>query len=469
MRCGITLVAAGVFSLAAGEGRAEQLIAKLKEGVVAADRGGVLAVMGVRSMRPTVTFEFGDPALAQRIGLDRYYTLELEHGRDAVAAQAGLSRMTEIFELVEREHLGSTADVLPNDTYFRSQWALNNIGQGTGCNPQGFIFSGPAGTYADVDAVQAWGRIRSAPGIDVAVLDSGVTQHVDLAQLKPGWAFDNGSTADQCNHGTHVSGIIGARANNAQGIAGVTWDADIVPVRVLTGCSGTDTNYGLGVIWAADHARVANSSLQYYTVGTFMGDAVRYAAERGLVMVAASGNWAAVVAYPARFPQVIAVGATTNTDAKAIFSNAGPQLALSAPGDRVYSLDVSGPGRLMCLSGTSMASPHVAGAAALILSARPQALPAEVRRILVSSVQDLGPVGWDADFGWGRLNLARAVRLATCYVDADFSGKVDELDHDLFRRLLDQHRPYADVNDDGQFDGLDLAAWMEMYTGGCPR
>jgi subtilisin family serine protease len=418
---------------------------------------------------PVLDFEVADPDLAARLGLNRYYRLALPVGADIAEVIQALSQRDDLFETVEREYWGTTAGGPPNDPFWDIQWNLRNIGQGVACPPRS---GGNPG--ADIAALGAWNIQTGSPAIVVAVLDSGVTPHIDLPPLRPGWSEDGLSTSDQCNHGTHVAGTIAALTNNNVGIAGVMWNASILPVRVLRGCSGTDINYGRGIIWAADRAHIANSSLQYYNVGSFYKLAIRYAYERGLVMVAATGNYASVVAFPARLPEVIGVGATTFTDEIAVFSNQGPQVALSAPGENVYSLMArtfvnnvaTGSG---CLSGTSMASPHVAGVAGLIKSMHPLASPGEVHRILVFTADDRGAPGFDPQFGWGRLNAQRAIMQARCYVDCDLSGKLDANDIQCFSaRFVDKH-PYADMDDDGRFTAADLTLFMEKFKLGCPR
>lgn len=426
------------------------------------------------SLKPLLDFEVADPELAARLGLDRYYRIGLPERADLVQTVEALAARADLFDAVEREHFGTTADVIPNDSFFGIQWNLHNIGQGVSCPARSAPPPPSSRAVGDISATQAWDVTTGSRAIVVAILDSGVTPHLDLPQLLPGWSHDGQSTDDQCSHGTHVAGTVGAITNNNVGIAGIMWNAGILPVRVLTGCGGSDLNYGRGIIWAADRAHIANSSLQYYTVGSFFELAVQYAHERGLVMVAATGNGANVVAYPARLPGVIGVGATDYYDEIATFSNRGPQVSISAPGVSVYSLMprtmingvLTGSG---CLSGTSMASPHVAGVAGLIKTLEPLASPSRVERILVSTVEDLGQAGWDQNFGWGRLNAAHAMHMTRCYVDCDMSGKLDGDDVQCFTNRFVEAHPYADMDSDGRFTSLDLVQFMAEYKAGCVR
>jgi subtilisin family serine protease len=435
-----------------------------------------LAALGIdgQDFRPVVDFEFGNPALAATLGLDRYYRLVLPPGIDPLPVIQALDARPDLFETVEPEHWGTTASY-PNDPDFPIQWNLHNTGQGAQCGRSG----GPDGharasQHRDIGALEAWGITTGSPHVIIAIIDSGITQHIDLPPLGPGWAFDTLSTDDQCNHGTHVAGTIAAASNNQLGITGVMWSATLVSVRVLTGCNGSDVDYGRGIIWAADNAHIANSSLQYYSVGSFFTNAVEYAHQQGLIMVAAAGNYAQVVAFPARLPQVIGVGATTYEDTKATLSNAGPEVTMSAPGHQIYSLSdanrINGIGTAYrCLSGTSMASPHVAGAAGLIRSIQPSMTPGEIRRILISTAQDLGSPGWDPEFGWGRLHAGRALRLAQCYVDCDLSGDVNVSDVVCFINRFAANHPYADLNDDGKHTIDDFIQFLNMFSLGCTR
>ena len=166
---------------------------------------------------------------------------------------------------------------------------------------------------------------------------------------------------DDVGHGTHVSGIIGATVNNSEGVAGMSWYNKIMPVKVLDS-SGAGSTYSVaqGIIWATDHgAKVINMSLGNYAQADFLHDAIKYAYEHDVVMIAASGNDNTDrPGYPAAYPEVFAVAATDSNKEKASFSNYGDYIDVAAPGDSIAS---TYPGsQYAALSGTSMASPHVA-------------------------------------------------------------------------------------------------------------
>jgi hypothetical protein len=271
-----------------------------------------------------------------------------------------------------------------------------------------------------VNAPEAWARGYRGQGIIVAVVDTGVDyNHADLdANIWTntreiagngidddrngyiddvrGWDFVQGDNdaMDVEGHGTHVAGTIAAE-NNGVGNTGVAYGARIMPVRVLNGSgSGTTVDIARGIRYAADNgARVINLSLG----GGYSADianAVTYASQRGAVVVMASGNdGAAVPGYPAQLATTtgIAVGAVDRFKQAATFSNAaGTNSAMQyvvAPGVDVYSTQLGGGYKL--LSGTSMATPHVAGVVALMLSANPNLTAAQVRSILTSTASRL--------------------------------------------------------------------------------
>ncbi len=325
-------------------------------------------------------------------------------------------------EAAEIEVVGGVTNSYPNDRDFPLQWNMFNPG-----NP-------PAVEGADIDAPNAW-KIHTGDlgSVTIAIVDSGVDAHPEFAgRLVPGINTNNldrpDLTTTECDdplncpvqtvHGTHVAGIAAAQGNNMIGVAGVTWGAYIMPVRVVSS-EGTSSSHqaGNGIIWAVDHgADVINVSLQYYIEGSLLRGAVEYAREEGVLVVAAAGNnHGMIVAFPGVYDSVICVSATNKQDLFAIeYSNYGPQVDLSAPGSMIWSTWRYVPGGLSYgqSSGTSMSTPHVAGAAALLKSFRPNLSMGSIRRILLESADDLGDTGWDQFFGHGRLNLYQAMLAA---------------------------------------------------------
>jgi serine protease len=307
----------------------------------------------------------------------------------------------------EPNHL-ARATGQPTDPYAAYQWNLDAL-----------------------DVATAWEAGRGE-GVVVAVLDTGVKGGGPdgITHLLSGYDFYYGDSdpSDRDGHGTFVASTIGQRTDNGVGVAGVAPGASILPVKVLS-----DNGYGdihaiaQGITWAADQgADVINLSLGSASSSRTLEAACAYAVGKGAVLVAASGNeFASSVSYPAAYDGVIAVGAVRLDGTRAGYSNTGSALDLVAPGGDL-SRDDNGDGyadgvlqetieggawTYTFWEGTSMASPHVAAVAALVV-AQGVSDPEEVAAILVDSATDLGSAGWDSGTGHGRVNAAAAVALA---------------------------------------------------------
>ena len=216
---------------------------------------------------------------------------------------------------------------------------------------------------------------------------------------------------DDVGHGTHVTGVISATVNNLEGVAGMTWYDKVMPIKVLD-ASGAGTTYSVaqGIIWATDHgAKVINMSLGNYAQAEFLHDAIRYAFDRDVVLIAASGNdnTRQAAGYPAAYPEVFAVAATDQQRNRAPFSNYGNYIDVAAPGVSIASTYPDN--QYAALSGTSMASPHVAALAALIRSVNPLLNNKEVMNIMRDTADDLGESGKDDQFGYGQINVEQAL------------------------------------------------------------
>ncbi|MCS6881049.1 MAG: S8 family serine peptidase [Oscillochloridaceae bacterium] len=318
---------------------------------------------------------------------------------------------------------------MPNDPAFPQQWGLRNI-----------------------QAPEAWTITTGGPVV-VAVLDSGVDgDHPDLAgKVLPGFNTLNGSpdARDDNGHGTAVAGLIAANTDNNAGIAGLCWECRILPVKVVDARGvGNDASLAAGIRWAADNgARVINMSLGGEGDSRLLREAIAYAAARGIVLVAASGNEREIgnpVTYPAAYPDVIAVGATGNTDTITGFSNTGDYLDLAAPGVGLWTTLPGG--RYGPPNGTSFSSPYVAGAAALVLTQRPDLGRSDVGCILKASADDKGPPGKDSEYGWGRLNAFRAVQLAPAYTGCPLDAPQAEPPSPPAVAPGDAFRPVPPVN-----------------------
>ncbi len=361
----------------------------------------IYAKYGVTSITPVIGYPIGDPDLAGKLGLDRWFNLNVPQGTNVRGLISELKGFNGTFEIVELDGIGGTANT-PNDPEYPVCWGQNNTGGAYSCGGTGVA-------NADVNAPQAWDLWTGGSDITLAVIDSGVTNHVDFAgKYVGGWntVLNNNTdiTDASCPHGTHCAGTAAANGNNGIGVAGMSWGAKIMAVKVLTGCGGVEQDCGEGIMWAADNgANVGTMSLQYYTGSQFFQDAVKYGHDKGMVLIAANGNNAGnIIAFPAKYPFCMGVGATTISDGIAGFSNTGPEVDVSAPGQDVWSsLNANG---YACYSGTSMATPHVAGTACLLWSYNKGLSNQQVIDAIIKGVKDLGAPGFDQQFGWGRID-----------------------------------------------------------------
>lgn len=287
----------------------------------------------------------------------------------------------------------SEGTIVPNDTlYSKYQWNLPQIATESG-----------------------WNVSKGSNDIVVAVIDTGVQiDHPDLqGRLVEGVNVVDPSSPpeDDVGHGTHVAGIISAAVNNGEGVAGMTWYTKIMPIKALDS-TGAGSTYSVaeGILWAVDHgANVINMSLGNYAEAEFLHDALKYAFDRGVVLVAASGNDNTDrPGFPAAYPEVLAVAATDPDQTRAEYSNYGDYIDIAAPGTSIPS---TYPGsRYAALSGTSMASPHVAALASLVRAVNPQLSNEEVMNVLRRTAKDLGQEGKDDDFGYGEIDVKTALQ-----------------------------------------------------------
>lgn len=295
--------------------------------------------------------------------------------------------------------------IFPDDPDFTEQYNLYNTGQ-TGGTPG-----------ADVNAPDAWQIQTGDPAVMIAILDTGVNyNHPDLvAKVRTDIDYDfvgqDDQALDSADHGTRVAGVAAASSNNGLGISGMCWGCQILPVRVGTSVVHfSDVSVAQGLVYATDMgADVINMSLGGQC-SNLWADAVNYAYEHNVVLVAAAGNLVESVVYPALFKRVIAVSATDQNDHFAWFSSYGPAVDVAAPGDNVPVTTMNG--GIGLGSGTSYATALVSGLAGLLRSENPALTNAQIRQILRDTAKDLGPTGFDGRFGYGRVNAAQALSQA---------------------------------------------------------
>lgn len=321
------------------------------------------------------------------------------------------------------------ACMIPNDPLYVSQWHMTRIGM-----------------------EQAW-DISTGAGVIVAVVDSGVLQSLeDLADTNfmPGYDFinDDNDPTDDNGHGSHVCGTIAQSTNNGVGVAGIAYDCTIMPVKVLNKQNfGSWDAIANGIYYAADNgADMMNVSIGGTSPSTVLEDAVNYAWNNGVLVVCAAGNEDNDYAnYPAMYPNAMAISATTIPDVRASYSNYGPDIDMCAPGGDRGDVDGDGHDDMVLqntfwhrthdyyyYSGTSMATPHVVGVAALMKSVNPSLTNAQLRSMLTATAEDIGPAGWDNEFGYGIVDAYAAVLAAggtpvNQPPDADFTFTTNDL------------------------------------------
>lgn len=312
------------------------------------------------------------------------------------------------------------SDVEPSDQEYTRQWSLEMT-----------------------QVPYAWELTHGSSSSTIAVLDSGVDlTHPDLAAKiaaigcnvvvdKVCPADGHGTPAqDDDGHGSAVAGIAAAVTDNKTGIAGVAWNATILPVKVEIGQTGHESDFIAGLLWAVDHgANVLNFSFSEdcgAPESTTLRDALAYAWNHGALPVASAGNDGGCPAgvFPAADPHVLAVAATDMNDKPLAISNFGPWVRVAAPGDRILTTGNSG--QYLNETGTSFAAPQVAGLAALLFS-----VPGATNQSVVNwitSTCDV-PSGWNPAYGCGRMNAYRATALALRGSDPHTSSTTPVLTH----------------------------------------
>lgn len=282
-------------------------------------------------------------------------------------------------------------EITPNDKGFSAQYYLKEI-----------------------NATKAWDTTLGE-GLLVGVLDTGVDEsHPDLTgKVIGGINLNNQDLRDEIGHGTEVSGIIAANTNNTQGIAGIGWNTKIVSMRVTDAAGQARVSTVVSALNEASKRgiKIVQLSLSTNQFSQTFKSAIEEAQSKGILIVSTGGNTGIEeVRYPAAFDGVIGVGAVDESKEREYYSTQGEHVSIVAPGASIYTTSLKD--GYNSVSGTSFAAPQVAGAAALVWSVAPDLTNDQVRDILLQSADDLGDSGKDKDYGYGLLNIQKAVGLA---------------------------------------------------------
>jgi len=423
----VAAAAAGALLLAACQDDATQPLAPATQAPLAAaaaqpQSGDFVAGQVIVRFRPGA--DAAGIAAAQGGKLDRELLagvrlVKVSAGRE-LAVVSALSHNPNVV-YAEPDYIRQLA-AAPSDRYFGYKWDLHN--DGTINNSTGAFVANTGKVDADIDWLEAYEQLGSFSGSAVVgIIDTGINRnHEEFSggRVLAGYDFLNNDAdpADDHGHGTHVAGTAAAPANNA-GVPGVAYGANIkiLPVKVCDGNGCPSSAIISGIRYAADQgAQVINLSLGGRFGSTAEQDALKYALGKNTLPFCASGNdRASSVSYPAAFPECVAVGATDWNDTRASYSNRGTALDIAAPGGDSenrngysYILASGYQGDYVFMAGTSMATPQAAGLGAL-LHALGVTGASNIRARIEATVDDLGTVGKDTDFGFGRINVYKAI------------------------------------------------------------
>jgi thermitase len=385
--------------------------ALVRHGQINTDTGYVLLktddakLKGNLEKQEHLTKDTAAAATLDKIGVARYKVSDDDTagevaGRLTAALKAAHPAAAATSQFAEVDALVGPS-LIPNDTNYPNEWHLPKI-----------------------NAPTAWDTTTANSNIIIGIADTGVDPtHPDLAaHLVPGYNFYDKTTdtSDVYGHGTGVAGTAAAIGNNAKQVAGVAFNASIMPLRVSDANGyATFSTIASAVTWAADHgARVVNNSYNSYP-STTVASAGNYLRSKGGLLTIAAGNDGTVNNYPNSADDIV-VSATDSFDTLASWSTFGPAVDMSAPGVNIY-LTTKG-GGIGSGSGTSFAAPIVAGTLGLIYAANPSQFTADINganlaeSILETSAHDLATTGWDDHYGWGRVDAGAAVAKAVSTV-----------------------------------------------------
>jgi thermitase len=380
-----------------------EIIVRFKAGVSASSTQTALSALRLSTVQTVGQPSLGIQVVKTPAGISETQAIEALRRNPAVlyAEPNGIISLSPEQASALAQTREGDAPGYPNDEMFEKQYAHK-------------LTSSQAG----------WAIQKGNADMVLAIVDTGVDlKHPDLAaKLIKGYDFvdKDEDPNDGQGHGTHCAGISAALTDNKIGVAGYAPGVKVMPVRVLDNRgSGTWADVAAGIAYAADNgAKVISLSLGGGSDSAVVGDAVRHALSKDAVVVAAMGNSGREQkSYPAAYPGVVAVGATDSSDARASFSQYGPWISVSAPGVNILSTFPTYASGMPSkdygsISGTSMATPAVAGLAALVRSQFPALTQEQVKAHLEATSDDRGDAGFDKYYGHGRVNVAKALSTA---------------------------------------------------------
>lgn len=439
----LALVAASAFAAPKNAYRSGEILVKFKPG----------------SKASLVSTAFGATVLKSlpRIDVQRLKVKSGQSVEDAVAK----FRSNPNVVWAAPNHVVRLASTMPNDEWFEgSEWCIPELDI---CIPLG----GQWGLYNedgrhDIHAPEAWDIEKGSADTIIAIVDTGIqSYHWDLAgRVLEGYNAITGTTDtdDDHGHGTFVASVAAANTDNYEGVAGVDWNASLMPIKVIDADGeGSEADAAEGIIWAADHgAKIINLSFGTYDQVQALEDAVNYAWNAGCIVIAASGNDdiddADEPHYPSYYPACISVGASNEYDQRCSpmdwllgGSNYGDSLDVMAPGNNIYGAVPGYYDELFgewteyeAMAGTSAAAPFVSGLAGLVWAHNPTWTNDQVRDQIELTCDDLGDSGWDRYTGWGRINAFRALSetLTVCTTIGEVHSQPDNAYISLLSKVV---------------------------------
>lgn len=395
-----------------------------------------------------------------------------------------------LFSSVEEDVSGQIASCSFPDPGYSLSWGLENTGSRNGS---------VAG--ADISACEAWSITTGDSNIVVGIIDSGnKNNHPDLSGRIwtnqgeiPGNNIDddnngfvddihgwntwqgNNDLSDLIGHGTQINGIIGSNPNNGNGFVGVDHACQLINVKgVNNQGQGLNSWWAEGIYYLVDNgADIINMSLTTYAQVQIMQDALQYAEDNGVLVVAAVGNDNSSVGYPAKFPTVLAVGATDHADNRALWSgvygsNFGPEVDVVAPGKAIYGINPFNNTTQYVTAGTSQATPHATGVAALMLALNSELTPDTIRAVLKQTAEDQVGLatedtpGFDHYHGYGRLNAFEALKAVMPDTSSQEPNTISERDINTNKISVFPNPTSSSIQISGLSNSVYTVTWVAL-------